>query len=85
MSIPLPPHEAAPLMVPLRDALVALAVLAVLALACNLCLFAYLAAHIHFPSPPPSPGGRECVWEKGPGDEGSREGASRPEGKSHAH
>jgi hypothetical protein len=82
--MPIPPAEAAPLVVPLRDVLVVVAVLVVLAIASNLVLYAYLTTQTSFSrgrecaplSAPPSPARGECVWEKGPGDEGPGEAGS---------
>ena len=75
MSMPIPPAEAAPLVVPFHDALVAVAVLVILALASNLALYAYLTTQSTL-SAPPSPARGECVWEKGPGDEGPGEAST---------
>jgi hypothetical protein len=78
VSKPLPPAEAAPLVVPLRDALTVVAILVVLALAANLALYAYLSPQRAPLSGSPSPARGECVWEKGPGDEGPGEAGSSP-------
>ena len=69
--------EALPIssVVPLREVLVVLAVLAVLALTVTLCLLAHLSTLNYLPSSP-SPARGECVWEKGPGDEGPGEAGS---------
>lgn len=70
-SMSLPP------VVPLRDALVVIAVLIIVAVASNLALYAYLSTQSSL-SVPPSPARGECVWEKGPGDEGPGEAGSSP-------
>jgi hypothetical protein len=77
-----------------------IAILVVLAIASNLCLLAYLAAHIHFPGGSPSPGGRECTPREAGSSQftplplaGLRDGINRPgvrasllpEVRPHAH
>ena len=55
-----------PPVVPLRDALLVIAVFAILAITSNLALYAYLTTQSSL-SDPPSPARGECGREKGSG------------------